>query len=182
MSAQGALRADLAHHDSMDGSTVHRRDYTLQSRRPSALSPEVHAPIGCPPAIRTNTYRSTILLVTSCTIRIPRRIRRLNPFPLPSFPGRVHAGHHLHAFHGAVAAHKALSHAPRTQTRSPTRLHMQHTGGFMRELVAVGIMEFCEQWATGAFVTPRASTNTRARIGGARDGPSGRPFGQSAWP
>ena len=79
MSAQGALRADLAHHDSMDGSTVHRRDYTWQSRRPSALSPEVHAPIGCPPAIRTNTYRSTIVLVTSCSIIIPRRIPRINP-------------------------------------------------------------------------------------------------------
>jgi hypothetical protein len=79
MGAQGALGPDRTHHDSMDGSTVHRRDYTLQSRRPSALPPEVHAPIGCPPAIRTNTYRSTIVLVTSCAIRIPRRIPRINP-------------------------------------------------------------------------------------------------------
>ena len=52
----------------------------------------------------------------------------------------------------------------------------------MRELVAVGIMEFCEQWATDAFVTPRASTNTRTGYLHPRDGSSGRPFGHSTWP
>ena len=100
----------------------------------------------------------------------------------PGFCRQVHAQHHQHGAHGAMAAHKALSHAPRTQTRSRTRLHMQHMGGLMRELIAVGIREFCGQWATYAFVTPWASTEPRARIRGARDGPSGRPFGQSAWP
>ena len=96
----------------------------------------------------------------------------------PGFCRQVHAQHHQHGAHGAMAAHKALSHAPRTQTRSRTRLHMQHTVGLMRELIAVGIRDFCEQWATDAFVTPWASTEPRFRIGWARDGPSGRPFGQ----
>ena len=34
MSAQDALRADLADHDSMDGSAWHRRDYAVLSHRP----------------------------------------------------------------------------------------------------------------------------------------------------
>ena len=183
MGAQGALGPDRTHHDSMDGSTVHRRDYAQQSRHPRALSPD------CPPLTLPARWQSERRPIDRPSYWSPAASYQRIMAPLnipcsrcPGFCRQVHAQHHQHGAHGAMAAHKALSHVPRTQTRSRTRLHMQHTGGLMRELIAVGIREFCGQWATDAFVTPWASTNTRARTGGARDGPSGRPFGQSAWP
>ena len=138
MGAQGALGPDRAHHDSMDGSAVHRRrlcraepssesslSKILQTSLPARWQSErrsIDRPSYWSPA--ASYQRIMAPLNISCS-------------RCPGFCRQVHAQHHQHGAHGAMAAHKALSHAPRTQTRSRTRLHMQHTGGMMRELIAV---------------------------------------------
>ena len=71
MSAQGALRADLAHHDSMDGSTVHRRDLYIaepSSERSLSTNPRSH----CLPAGNPNEY-------ISIDHRIGHQLRHQNP-------------------------------------------------------------------------------------------------------
>ena len=99
----------------------------------------------------------------------------------PAFVAAANAEHHEYVPTARLRPTKRcpMAHTPKLDRR---RLHMQHTGGLSRELIFIRIEEFCGQWTTDTFVTPWASTEPRARIPIPRDGSSGQPFGQSAWP